>query len=294
MDRTSIRNQHKTESNKIKFYKAFLNMKDLVKERTKGIPILHDLLLSGYSVYRRFFVKDIFYAVEIETTTACNLRCSYCPVSTHYRGNHLMDKHLFKKIIDDLAAVNYRGRIHPNWYGEPLIDKRLPSFIAYAKKKVPLAEIRIYTNGELLSVEFFTLLIEAGADSFLITQHTESMSDKLKKVFEFVEDKPELRNKIIYRGFDADLTLRNRGGLIVNSSTQGKRSKCKAIGQMDINYKGEVALCCDDYFSSVVFGNAHEESVVQIWNKPSYKEARKKLSKGIPVFKICKECNMLG
>lgn len=205
-----------------------------------------------------------------------------------------MDEALFKKIIHDLAEVNYRGRIHPNWYGEPLVDKRLPDLIAYTKEYVPLAEVRIYTNGKLLTVELFNTLIEAGTDSFMITQHEEAMSENMKKVFTFVEHRPELREKMTYRTFQSDLILRNRGGLIVNPSTAGRRNKCKAIWQMDVNYKGEVALCCDDYFSSVVFGQAQYESVVQIWNKASYKKARAQLSKGIPVFDICKKCNMLG
>ncbi|MCP4400629.1 MAG: radical SAM/SPASM domain-containing protein [bacterium] len=278
----------------MRYYKTFLHFKDTIKEKTAGIPVLHRGLLSAYRLYRKYSGKDIFHAIEIETTTVCNLRCSYCPVSISPRGKYFMESAVFKKIIDDLTAINYRGRIHPNWYGEPLADKRLPSFIAYAKARVPLAEIRIYTNGELLTVELFDALIEAGTDSFLITQHKNDMSENMKKVLHYIEDKPELQRRVTYRGLESDIVLRNRGGLIDNAATQGARNKCKAIGQMDVNYKGEVALCCDDYFSSVILGNVAEESVVDIWNTPSYRKAREQLEKGIPVFEICKKCNMLG
>lgn len=276
------------------FYKTLLTGKDRLKRSTRHIPWLHTTLLTGYSWYRRHFVPDIFSAIEIETTSECNLRCQYCPVSVQPRGKHLMPEDVFRKIIDDLAAVRYRGRIHPNWFGEPLLDARLPTLVAYARQRVPLADIRMYTNGILLTLDLFLELLDAGVDSFLITQHTAAMPENMRAVLAYLEEHPELRPRVEYRAFETQDVLRNRGGLITNAATQGMRNKCKALGQMDINYKGDVALCCDDYFSSVVFGNAAEESVVDIWRKPEYTTARQRLSKGVPVYAICRKCNMLG
>ncbi len=283
-----------TDSRRVKYQKTLLNIKDFVKKKTEHVPGVYTVLLSGYAFYRRLFAPDLFSVIEIETTTACNLRCPYCPVSTHYRGAHFMDEELFKKIIDDLAAVNYRGRIHPNWYGEPLLDKRLPSLIEYTKANVPLAEVRIFTNGELLTIDRLKTLIEAGADIFTITHHTDAMPDNLRHVLEYVSETPALQEMVTYRKFDTTYTLRNRGGVVEAPLTTGTRNKCRALSQIEINYKGEVVLCCDDYFGSVIFGDTKTESVVDIWNSPKFKTAREKLKQKIRVYPLCKNCNMLG
>ena len=48
---------------------------------------------------------DQVHTIYIETLTACNLRCSYCPNSVYERGlmknNEEMDTELFYKIIDE-------------------------------------------------------------------------------------------------------------------------------------------------------------------------------------------------
>jgi 8-amino-3,8-dideoxy-alpha-D-manno-octulosonate transaminase len=48
-----------------------------------------------------------------------------------------MPKELFYKIINELWLIKYRGQITPTFYGEPLLDKRLPEFIEYLKTKLP-------------------------------------------------------------------------------------------------------------------------------------------------------------
>jgi len=101
--------------------------------------------------YRKFFYKsklkkyskalfnralgdsfDQVHTLYIETLTACNLRCSYCPNSVYERGliknNQEMETKLFFKIINELAELNWIGDIQPHSYGEPLLDERLPSF----------------------------------------------------------------------------------------------------------------------------------------------------------------------
>ena len=91
---------------------------------------------------------DQVHTIYIETLTACNLRCSYCPNSVYERGliknNQEMETKLFYKIIDELADLNWVGEIQPHSYGEPLLDQRLPSFCSYIIQKLPLAKIAIF------------------------------------------------------------------------------------------------------------------------------------------------------
>lgn len=91
----------------------------------------------------RYFIKfvvryghwDFFSDFNIEINTSCNRRCAYCPNSVFERGlianERLMDEAIYCKLIDELATINFRGRLSPQLYGEPLLDRRLVPLMAY-------------------------------------------------------------------------------------------------------------------------------------------------------------------
>lgn len=87
--------------------------------------------LTKLILYR---TSNMFAALDIETTSKCNIKCPYCLAAFYDRGNNYMDKKLFKKIIDELTSIPYKGRLSPHFYGEPLLDERLPKLLAYARK----------------------------------------------------------------------------------------------------------------------------------------------------------------
>ena len=55
----------------------------------------------------------------------------------------LMDEKLYYKIIDELAELNYRGRVSPYLMNESLLDSRLEKFITYTREKLPLGTSRL-------------------------------------------------------------------------------------------------------------------------------------------------------
>lgn len=233
---------------------------------------------------------DFFSIIEIETTTECNRKCVYCPNYTHDRGKHLMSEKLFKKIIDELASINFSGRVSPHFYGEPLLDKRLPKLIGYVREKLPLSSIVIFSNGDLLTIDLFNKLIKSGVNQFCITEHGKTMSKNMRQLMDYVKDKPNLSNKVFYFKVQPETPLFNRGGL-VEPDVAIKFEKCRSPSDVVIiDYKGNVILCCNDYLSSVVFGNMEKESLIQIWNKPYYKKTRKDIRNGIFELEVCKKC----
>jgi MoaA/NifB/PqqE/SkfB family radical SAM enzyme len=245
---------------------------------------------------------NIFRAIEIETSTACNRRCSYCPNSKFdkglYKNQRFMDARLFHKIINDLAGMRFKGRISPHFYNEPLLDKRLPGFIRYAREKLPCAEISIFTNGDFLDLDLFYRLI-GYRTVFYITQHSNNLPRKLSLLLRRLRahyDKNVIWGRMIhpnigYRRFTPQTPLMNRGGL-VRSKTVGKKVECSTLYQngMTVDYKGNAILCCNDYFSSVILGNLRKESVAAIWNSRRYAQIRSDLSRGIFGLDICKKC----
>ncbi len=137
--------------------------KSLPKQLTDRVP-LHDII-----------PLDTPYSVQLCPTDYCNIKCVFCPfhgeVKTNdCRQNNMMSLESVKVIIDRLAefpskikTLIFSGR------GEPLTHKALPEMIAYAKEKDIAGEIRVTTNGFLLSPELNKRLIESGLDYMKIS-----------------------------------------------------------------------------------------------------------------------------
>jgi len=236
---------------------------------------------------------DLFRSVEIETITWCNRTCSYCPNSKFDRGliqnKKEMSIELFQKIIDDLKGIDYRFNIKPHFYGEPLLDNRLEELMRYTKKQLPKCKITIVTNGDLLDIERFYTLIDAGVDLFLVTQHGETMPKKFYDLLDTLKGS-KLRKTITFRGRIEEDNLFNRGGLVQPKNEMLFKTCDFPSKAMVIDYQGNVVLCCNDYHSSIVLGNLVKENLMSIWNKESNKQLRQNINKGVFDLEICRKC----
>jgi radical SAM protein with 4Fe4S-binding SPASM domain len=255
------------------------------------------LLRSAYSAKHKFFYNkwDFFETIAIETTTHCNLRCKFCPNSKYERGllknKKLMDSKLFKKIINELSEIGYRGNVDLYSYGEPLTDERLPELIDYSRKKLPKANIEINSNGFLLTLEIYKNLLKKGLDKINISQYGDSMPPNTKNVLDCINKNPSVKNIIHYRILNQK-ELSNRGGEIqLETSPNYERPICGyPNAAQTIDYAGNWVLCCNDYHSEISFGNLNQESLLAIWNKPIFKKIRKETRNSVFRLQICRKC----
>ena len=243
-------------------------------------------------------------AVEIETTTICNRKCVYCPNSTSPRPPARMADSIFYAIIDSLKRGNFKGRVSPHFYGEPLTDDRLTAFIKYIRSGLPEAQIKLYTNGDLLTVDKYLELKKAGVDIFRISQHSEEPSDAITGLFDYLNKNHSDLSNIEYLNYHDSYNNKNGAAALPESALQpdfanrgglvkvdaANRRYCHYVNQMTIDYKGDLVLCCNDYNSSVVFGNAAKRDLFEIWNDKKYTRIRKMISRGNWLFEICKKC----
>lgn len=229
---------------------------------------------------------DMFNSIAIETTSVCNRSCSYCPVSIDRRSVGLLEEKYFIKIINQLSEINFKGELSPTFYGEPFLDKRLIELLGYARVKLPKAHLIIFTNGDFLTYEVFKNCIDRGIDHLLITQHDNTRQKNL----EFLDNlSPEEKKHVLYME-KKDMTIVNRGGLIQVKDLVLYQKCSIPTDSMTINYKGDIVLCCNDYYGKYIFGNIKKENLMDIWNKPEFVEVRKKILKGDFNYPICKGC----
>jgi len=243
------------------------------------------------SIYWSIFLRyRLPLAVEFEMNSLCNRRCSYCPVSIAPRPKGYFPFDAFKTIIDELAGMNYRGIITPNFYGEPLLDKRIYQFVDYARKTLPLSTIIINTNADKLDIEAMLALLKAGATYIFISQHDEQPSEPIAKIDKYLESHPVYKRQVVIKNRTApDQALTNRGGLIDDSRVINMPAfGCFRSRRATITYDGFMILCCEDYNAEYRFGNVIENGLWSVW-KNSLKK-RKQIYTGNYEDVICKAC----
>ena len=116
-----------------------------------------------------FCVGSFPLFIDIEATSACNLKCPFC--ATTFRGKAIRQGFVafdtVKKIIDEGADNNLYG-VKFNIRGEPLLHPEIHKFVKYSKKK-GLIDVYFNTNAMLLTDEASNKLIDAGLDRLSIS-----------------------------------------------------------------------------------------------------------------------------
>src|SRR5262245_34621016 len=109
-------------------------------------------------------LKESLLNVEIEVNSRCNRSCSYCPVSLKVNNKikPFMDREVFERVISQLQALDYDGRVSYHFYGEPLLRKDLEELISYTHLALPKAHLVLFSNGDFLTDARYESLIRSG------------------------------------------------------------------------------------------------------------------------------------
>jgi MoaA/NifB/PqqE/SkfB family radical SAM enzyme len=60
---------------------------------------------------------------------------------------------------------------------------------------------------------------------------------------------------------------------------------------LNINWKGEALICCNDYHGGVAFGNVRDSTLTQLWNHPVINEYRRRLLVKDRSLPLCSKCD---
>lgn len=117
---------------------------------------------------------DSPYIVNLDPSGACNFRCVFCPCNTSKemtaQRHHIMEWELFVKIVADLEEFQGGVKVINLYaFGEPLLNPRLIDMITFLKERGVAREVRIVTNGSLLTEEMSKGLVLSGLDHIRIS-----------------------------------------------------------------------------------------------------------------------------
>src|SRR5919106_1238872 len=112
--------------------------------RSQAKPIRRLMMATGRE--RSPILPEI---VQIESTNICNAKCVFCPRDEMHRTQGVMSMELFRKIVDECAALGITHvRMHN--YGEAFLDRHLTEKVRYAKEK-GIKEVGMISNGSLIT-----------------------------------------------------------------------------------------------------------------------------------------------
>ncbi len=242
--------------------------------------------------------NHLFHHVEIETVNRCNGGCSFCPVSVKNEKREYvkMTDQLFKKIIDQLAEIDYSGRLALFSNNEPLLDDRILDFHKYAREKLLNARMHLYTNGTLLTKEIFVELIKY-LDELIIDNYNQNLDliPASKMIKEYAEENPEIKQKVTIVLRKPNEILTSRGGDAPNRTEVNIENGISCVHpfqQLIIRPDGKVSLCCNDPLGKSTMGDANEESLLDIWNGEKFNFVRKQIINGRENYEHCKRCDV--
>jgi len=119
---------------------------------------------------------DVPFTVSIEASSACDLRCKFCAMSSktalEQRGHVMknMDADTFSLIIEQLKEFPHPfKRVYFTGLGEVLVNPRLPDMVKQIKTNGIAPEVMIFTNAVNLTHETSLALVDAGLDIMTIS-----------------------------------------------------------------------------------------------------------------------------
>ena len=282
---------------------------------------------AKYKDYRRrwnenpknFIVDDFPIHVDLETTTSCNLKCFMCFQSFDPPKPLKMEFELFKKIIDEGVKKGVCS-IKTQYRGEPLLDRRMPDMVRYAKER-GIMEIMFNTNATLLSEGTSKALIDAGLDKIIcsvdgytkevyenvrIGAHFETVLENIETLQNLKESmeckKPIIRVQMVdtpTNHHQIDGYIKFWGQIVEQvavedmldweaedeDSTPLEDWSCAQLWQrLLVLADGDVLPCCRAMKGGTeklfTLGNAHETSLEELWNGEELNRLRSLHRKG--------------
>ncbi len=267
--------------------------------------------------------------VEIETTNACNSNCTMCTRDRMTRKIGIMSWELFEKVVNECAKHKVHS-VHLHNFGEALLVDDLPDRIKHAKR-LGIAEVKIFTNGSLLTGDMAERILNSGLDKLKIsfdgidknlyetTRRGLSFDEVQRNINEFMEmrqkkhfKKPQVsiscldlssdtkaKNKFLHywrrRVDNVSIGKVHNWGNLRNfkKSPAVRKLPCFRLwSKLTILWNGEVALCCVDYDGQIVLGNVCENTIADVWKGKCLKEIRQFHLRGeFDKVPICKFCS---
>ena len=263
----------------------------------------------------------------------CNLSCPKCFVFGTNKDpafdikkivTSVMPMENIIKILDEIK--DYKPAFSPSYWVEPLVLKNFKEVIGEAtKREVP---VNIATNGLLVNedmaqflidhVSLLSVSIDATTPETLIKTRSTSRLAKIEEAVHLLLEKrgskesPRIvvnftvedcnrheQEEFLERWIPHVDAVRINGmytfeRTVDHVAVSRDRNPCREIyDQMNVDFNGEVRMCCLDGFRVTSMGNVFEDGVYNVWHGEVFTELRKNHEENnYSALPFCESCTL--
>jgi sulfatase maturation enzyme AslB (radical SAM superfamily) len=240
----------------------------------------HQFKMTTFNIVRHPGRFGLPTGIGLETSTACNRRCPYCPQSVEPMKQQIVSKELWETFLFRLREFKWRGVVSVTSYNEFSL---IPNSDQYIRDISELGCLPLlFSNGDRPQV--VESWVKAGARRILITEHPPFKQEWVDAILPIVKRYPRVMR---LRRLDNSVLHSHAGRVPYGIKPYTRCDSQKAIV---VGVKGNVGLCCLDYGVKYNFGSIVEKSFQQIWFEPEYVKLRQDISDGNPRTDLCKGC----
>lgn len=109
------------------------------------------------------------HKIQIETTSSCNQRCYFCPVSIQKRPKHTLSVEQLNAILQQIPS-EISSKIYLNGFNEPTYDKDIAEKVSFIKQQGH--EVSFLSNGSGLNAALTDKLLTLGVNEFTLNLST--------------------------------------------------------------------------------------------------------------------------
>jgi len=249
-------------------------------------------------------------SLEFSINGSCTRRCHFCPrvdEKLFKNDKRSLDFGLFTKVIDELSADDYQGRISFSGFTEPLMTVKLNKYIAYARKMRPNMTIEMVTNGDLLTESVMTKLFDAGLNNMRISLYDgpeqEAIFRDMANKLGYSDKQVICRPRYLSAEESFGITITNRAGSIslkegsvdISPLNEPMSKSCYIpFSKMLINHDGNALICQNDFLSKNVIGNVADDTIKELLLGERFDDVRKHLLQSSRDVEPCKTCDVHG
>jgi len=289
------------------------------------ISTLHFTPVSDRAVAREAFRQGVRW-IEVETSSQCNRRCSYCPNSKfdRMRQNDFLDMEVYRKMIRELAEIDYDGEIKFVGNNEFFMHKQNRAYVEFARAQLPRAKMTLFSNGDYLANEDLQWASSAGVGLLIVTLHpgpTKQYDDvEVMRRTHLFQQQIGLPLQLRHFKAGVDLQFATRAGnttvlagltdlaklghnwtaLLPGDETFVRSDPCTyPLRQFVVNYAGDIFMCCiafkdrtpeNDKIGAITGNLSGYDSVFQAYTSPNLVAWRRSLFTTEVKAEPCRTC----
>ena len=272
-------------------------------------------------------VQDPPFAVQVEATEGCNLRCGFCGIrGITSKGpdggslppdgsNHYLTVDLASEFARQIRAADWNPRVEFAMHGEPTLNPKLPEIVAAMRSWLPRQTFMLTTNGIPLLDDWeanLRILFSSGFDTIAVDNYRpyrcEEAFDSVElpavHKMRYPEDgraaSPHARAP---RGVRRLLLIKdlveaaegnhsqifNHAGCAAPRDPNASGRCAKPFRELSMRWDGSFAICCDDWRGELPIGTL-DNGIERVWQSDLVNAVRTMLYDGQRVAGPCEGC----